>query len=436
MVSDSSARVSFEMRVIDGGLMVLMFVMIASAEVTLTVYYDFEGSGDDRLNDPAGDFADDMINFNVTFPSEAPDGGGVQSAYFNGNAALFTNVFTTDLGPDPDSYTVMMWVKGTDADQENSAIRILSTTNTPDETAAADPDLTIGGFGNSGSAGRGLAGYIFSSEGAQLKSPGAWYRDETILTGDKRVGAVANTGQIETWRHIAVVFSNSGDPSDGGAYAESYIDGRSAGITSADASWDGQSMANTQGQLILGSYKESGTVRDFIGYLDEVAMFAGVMSLEDINAIYEGTKSPADWLPDESNAEVVAAAMEFYYPNESNESVIGFDADPDEDGRCNAMEILFGTDPSVGDFDESIFEVSQVESEGEFFLQLQLVLDSVYVQSLNWRVEWSSDLATWTESSNEEVTIHDTGGFTTLTVLDDQAENYTRYVRLKIDLEE
>ncbi|MFN3168499.1 MAG: LamG-like jellyroll fold domain-containing protein [Phycisphaeraceae bacterium] len=268
---------------------------------TLTAYYDFEGTGADRFDDPAGAFADDLIGqFNPAFSSDTPGTtGSAQSAVFDGNAVLFTDAYTTDLGPDPDAFTIMFWIKARDIEQENDNTRLISTRRLPNNAGTTgrpwqvegfgDPDNNDGNPNNDGQNGDAMDVRYQPTNGvypANLFTPDA-------------TNALAREDQGETvaeWRHVAFVIANSGDPGDGGAYAQTFVDGSSTGLSGLDPLWDGFNLANTEGQLIIGGDSETAGTRAFVGLLDDVALFAGIVSDADIADIAAGTMSPADFL--------------------------------------------------------------------------------------------------------------------------------------------
>ncbi len=266
---------------------------------TLTVFYDFEGIDADRFDDPAGDFADDLVGqFNPAFSTDTPAvTGSTQSASFDGNSALFTDAYTTDLGPDPDAFTIMFWIKARDIDQENNNTRLISTRRLPDGQSTTgrpwqvegfgDPDNNDGDSTNDGQNGDAMDVRYQPTNGIY---PQNWFSPDAT-------NALARDDQGETmaeWRHVAFVLSNSGDPGDGGAYGETYVDGESVNLSGQNPDWDGFSLENTEGQLIIGGDAENAGTRAFVGLLDDFALFAGIVDPLDIANIAAGTLSPLD----------------------------------------------------------------------------------------------------------------------------------------------
>jgi len=128
---------------------VLMLDVTDMKAAVLTVYYDFEGVGEDRFDDPAGDFNDNLTGrYNSAFSNDVSSNamGSAQSADFNGDSALFTDAFTTDLGPDRDAYTLMFWVKAADAQQGGGSRRLISTRVLPDGSEG-NASWQVEGFG-------------------------------------------------------------------------------------------------------------------------------------------------------------------------------------------------------------------------------------------------------------------------------------------------
>jgi len=260
----------------------------------ITAYYDFEPNSLPEPNSPlsplydrAGTFADNLTGYNATWSADVPaTTGSKQSASFDGDTALFTDAYSSDLGPDPDAYTIMFWIKARDADQENSGTRLMTTRTRPDGSDAAKPAWQIEGFGKNGTKGGKMD--LRANNGSK-----------NLFTADAKsgsIGALANTGQETVWHHVVFVVANSGHPDDAGAYAETFFDGVSVGVVNLDPSWDGFNIANPDGQLIIGSTGETGGSRDFTGLLDDLALFSGIVTAEDIAAIAAGTLSPGSFL--------------------------------------------------------------------------------------------------------------------------------------------
>jgi hypothetical protein len=192
----------------------------------------------------------------------------------------------------------MFWVKGRDTDQENNNTRLMTTRYKPNGSGTGVNTWQVEGFGNSGSRGDDMD--MRANNGTAL------FTDDAKLGS---IGALANTGQETVWHHVAFVFANSGDPDDAGAYTKTFFDGVSLGVKSQDSSWDGYNIANHEGQLIIGSTGETGGGRDFTGLLDDVALFSGIVSDEDIAAIAAGTLSPASFLADKGPLDLTDFAI-------------------------------------------------------------------------------------------------------------------------------
>jgi hypothetical protein len=261
---------------------------------TITAYYDFEGTGADRFDDPAGAFADNLAGGqpSAVFSSDTPGGfAGTQSVSFDGSYTLSTDSFTTDLGPGSNAYTIMFWIKAADIDQENNNTRLMSTGT----DASGNPYWQVEGFGNDGTRGDRLDLRIQSKPDGF----GNWFTPDAT-------NALARSDQGETavWRHVAIVNSNTGSPNDGGAYAETFVDGSTVGLTDMDSLWDNFTIGNIAGRLTIGGPGTGNGSRDFTGLLDDVALFAGVVSESDIQSIAAGTLSPAAFIPEPTSAAV------------------------------------------------------------------------------------------------------------------------------------
>jgi hypothetical protein len=292
--------------------MATICVLLAGATLhaaELTAYYDFEGAGADRYDDPAGAFADDLnLQFNPAFSNDVSANalGSTQSASFDGNSVLGTDAYSTDLGPDPDAFTVMFWIKARDIDQENNNTRLMTTRVKPDGSGASNPAWQVEGFGNNGNNGDKMD--MRANNGNLLPAPA----DTLLFTPDAK-NALARADQGETtadWHHVTYVWANSGDPQDGGAYAQTWVDGVSQGISHEGVEWDGFNIANPDGQLIIGGHAENAGSRAFSGLLDDVALFAGIVDEADIQAFAAGTASPGGQpIPEPSTLVLAALGM-------------------------------------------------------------------------------------------------------------------------------
>ncbi len=199
---------------------------------TITAYYDFEGAGADRFDDPAGAFADDLVGQrNPMFADASPGTGSTQSAEFAGDTILSTNAYTTDLGPDPNAFTVMFWIKARDIDQENSNTRLMSTRKKPDNSNTSSPAWQVEGFGDPDNNDGNHNNDGQKGDSMDMRAVASTDPNDLLFTRDA-TNALARADQGETvavWHHVAYVWANSGDPGDGGAYSLTYVDGNLVG---------------------------------------------------------------------------------------------------------------------------------------------------------------------------------------------------------------
>ncbi len=271
----------------------------------MTAYYDFEPDGD-PYDDPAGTFADDLVGRHNPALSDDVSPlarGSTQSAIFDGDSALFTDAYTTDLGPDPNAYTIMFWVKGRDIDQENNNTRLMTTRFGPDGSGTGSNSWQIEGFGNNGANGDKMDLRMHGSEFGSNN----WFQPDAT-------NALAREDQGETeadWHHVAFVVSNSGHSGDGGVFGLTYVDGSRVGgeYGGPNADWDGSALGNHLGQLIIGGHAENAGGRAFTGQLDDIALFAGIVPAAEIAAIAGGEKSPAGYLAEPTSFAITSIRM-------------------------------------------------------------------------------------------------------------------------------
>ena len=242
----------------------------------LTAYYDFENDFNDAPG--AGSVTDSLIGIGVTFSTDIPANGGTRSADFDGSSVLVSNAYSSDLGPDPDAYTIMFWVKAEDGAQSVADAPVMSTRVLPAGGGAADPAWQVDGPGNGG-------------DPMSLRfNPGPCAASNWV--SPVATGSVADTGSV-AWHHVAFVVSNSGHPSfNGDAYSRTFVDGVEVGLE-AEAPWTDLGLGNSEGMLIIGG-DSAGGGSGFTGLLDDVAFFSGAVSEFDIAAIAAGSQAPDD----------------------------------------------------------------------------------------------------------------------------------------------
>ena len=352
----------------------------AADEILLTAYYDFEPDGD-PYNDPAGVHADDLVGqYNPLLSSDvsAKANGSLQSASFDGNRVLYTDAYSSDLGPDRDAMTIMFWIKGSYANQENTAIRVISTQIRADESIASYPSWLVGGgFGITETYRHHL-----DMRGINPDSSDYFFAPDAV-NGD--IAALASLGQEIVWHHVAMVWSNAGDPADGGAYVETYLDGISVGVSSEETSWDGYDIANPDGQLIIGGHKEDAGTRAFTGLLDDVALFAGVVPANKIAAIANGQLKPTDLV-------APTVSMSTWLSDFALSGLTGYSDDFDGDGLSNGLEFVLGSQPS--EFTAQVMTLVR-DSEATRF---QHSHNAMLPSDVDFHYEWSSDLITFQKS--------------------------------------
>ena len=104
--------------------------------------------------------------------------------------------------------------------------------------------------------------------------------------------------------------------------------------------------------------------------------------------------NPGAGTPDEI-AQILAV---YFTPAEMNDtSISGIDADPDKDGRSNLEEIFRGSDPTQADDREGFLSIV---SDGAGNLSLQ-IRRSHGMTSIDWFVESSEELSTWTDETQD-----------------------------------
>ena len=105
------------------------------------------------------------------------------------------------------------------------------------------------------------------------------------------------------------------------------------------------------------------------------------------------------------------------FEGETDPAIIGYDADPDFDGRANIFELWRGTDPSVADLPSplvlELFDVSS-EERGSVILEVNPIVDNL----LLIEPEFFFDLTNWRNATSNRIQISEGGGIRTLRFFD------------------
>ena len=105
------------------------------------------------------------------------------------------------------------------------------------------------------------------------------------------------------------------------------------------------------------------------------------------------------------------------FQGETDPAIIGYDADPDFDGRANIFELWQGTDPSVTDLPVPIILEAYVPANEEFGSAI-IEVGSAVDNLLAIDVEFSFDLDSWRNATGNRIVISDSGGIRTLRFFD------------------
>ena len=181
------------------------------------------------------------------------------------------------------------------------------------------------------------------------------------------------------------MWANSGDSNGEGAYAETFLDGESVGVSSEESSWGGFNMANPDGQLIIGGDEEDAGSRAFTGLLDEIALFAGVVPSPDIAAIAAGQIKPTD-------LDRPAVSMDMWLSGFALNRMTDFSDDPDGEGLPNGLEFALGSMPMEHN------PASMTLSRSTGSMTLQHPHNELFAGGVELSYPWSSDLINYQQS--------------------------------------
>jgi hypothetical protein len=246
---------------------------MAHGAAQVTSYWDFNGTGGDELADSAGPNADNFTNGSAaSFLSGGPSQTtGSQYASFDGSGGLYTPSHSSDLLSTPaakDAYSISFWVKANDAAQENSNTRMAS--------------FTVDGSGPQ------LEGF-----GQGTPNPGGmqWRKDD--FDSAYAAGSIVDSG-TPSWNHVVIVMANDGGTGSlSGDYSKAYVNGTL--VRSNDGSGNtGQDLGNVgNSRFTFGSNKAGNGSRDFVGDVDDLALYEGVVTSQQAADLANGDITPS-----------------------------------------------------------------------------------------------------------------------------------------------
>ena len=303
-----------------------LFILSSPASAELVGYWKL----DDNFDDSSGKGNDGVFFGGTTYEADSPSviiGG--KSVAFDGQAGTYGAINSGTGGlalTTLPSYSVSLWVKGEGT--ANSDDRVFSEGSSTNN----NPLFNVGT--HNGSANGTVDIYIRNGGGAETfghaYSPG--------------------TAFDNTWHHI--VFIGGSDKQ-----LSLYIDGV------CDTTFDYSIVPDfTPDTTTIGGVLRAGDCCNFLGSIDEVAMWDSALTPEEITNLALGT--PADNVglpPEDSDSDGLPSNWETANgldPNDNGsvDPVNGPDGDPDSDNSNNAEEFANGTDPRDNDSDDDDLE--------------------------------------------------------------------------------
>jgi hypothetical protein len=298
-----------------------LFLLPTTANAELVGYWKL----DDNFNDSSGKGNDGVFFGGTTYETDVPTAlGGGKSVSFDGLAGTYGAINPDSGGmaiTTLPSYSVSMWVKGDGT--LNSDDRVFSEGMSTNN----NPLFNVGTHNQS--ADGSVDFYIRNGGGAQTF--GHAYS--------------AGTAFDDEWHHIAWV--------DNEGIIDLYIDG------DLDGQFDYSNVPDfTPDTTTIGGILRATDCCNFLGSIDEVAMWDTALTPEEIASLADGTSAAEVGLPPE-DADGDGLPDEWETANgldpddDGSTNVInGPDGDPDSDNSPNAEEYANGTDPRDGDSDD------------------------------------------------------------------------------------
>lgn len=137
-------------------------------------------------------------------------------------------------------------------------------------------------------------------------------------------------------------------------------------------------------------------------------------------------------LGDRTNAQIVAEVLTGPggpFEGQTDPAIVGFHADPDRDGIANGIEILLNRNPDVPD-GGPFAEWRLVNESGADYVEVEVAIAAALADDLAWRVQFSSDLMAWHESTNPPVILGESEGMRAIAIRDDLAAPTRRFYRI------
>jgi len=163
---------------------------------------------------------------------------------------------------------------------------------------------------------------------------------------------------VDTWRHF--VFIKNGDTKQVWIDGELFLEGENTGPLPVDFN-----------RMTIGSTLVAGAVggESIQGRLDDVAIFSGALTEDEIGSLASRDTTPADFLGTDQDSGIDSDSDGMLDRLEAKIGlVVGEDdsqLDPDEDGLTNVEELDAGTDPNVADTDgDSLSDGDEVNNLG------------------------------------------------------------------------
>lgn len=324
-----------------------------------------EGSGS-TTTEASLSTASDSFGTGVSWSADVPGAASAASLSFGNSSGLGTNLDSAAAGiSGSGAKTIIGWIKTTTNEQD----AFFGYSPTGGSGAGQDIRLLVNGNGGDTSG--------------KLRVE--------VSSGGFEFGSGLNDGN---WHMVAIII-NAGD---GINDVDTYIDGtyttRSGGGTSINTS--------TGGDIFLGTDGNAG--RFFSGLLDDVRIIDRALDDAELDAMFAAMAVPT-----------YPAWIAGFFPGETDPEIIGLDADPDQDGTANGIELLLGTNPDLaGDA-----ATPQIGKDGADYV-LTFDRSDTSLGALVVKVQVSDDLVAWlpaddiaigldTASSGTGVTITDNG---------------------------
>ncbi len=245
--------------------------LAASCQATLVAYWNYnEGSGNVLYNTYGSDANDGVIT-GATYTSGRPGAGDALD--FSGSGGNYVLVAEDNFAFGKSDFTISTWFNASEIDPEDNTHKFMFSTYDG-----------AGGFTNTGYTLSLVRGGLSTTGRAEFKVFGDASGPATVISN--------NALDDGSWHNVVGVVSNGN--------LSLYIDGV---LQTSTDSYATDTIANPSQNLTIGRQRESSTLHNFDGLLDDTAVFDIALDQSQITTLY--TQGPLSVVPEPAESALI-----------------------------------------------------------------------------------------------------------------------------------